>query len=165
MKKLIPFLIIILFWSCQNSKPNIEGVWFQVDSNAVDRHYSEAHISDSTFVVVNDVSISYFSSYKWEGDTLVQYLRDLQNDLTVIDSLRFLITVTPDSLTMVNAYNPENYSKWKRIDNLEPHNFNNEDSFDQFVADLKNRYKKLYLEVYDSDNIEANLKDFDAYWN
>lgn len=127
-------------------------------------HYFEAHVTDSAFVVVNDVQLSYISTYKQKGDTLTLYVRDIYTEFEVLDTIRFILTVTQDTLRMANAINPKRTSTWTRIPNTRPFDFFAADSLDQFGIELKKRYRKNYLEIYEPKNIEGHLKDFDVYW-
>tara|TARA_R110001592_G_scaffold361940_1_gene674168 strand:+ start:2502 stop:3008 length:507 start_codon:yes stop_codon:yes gene_type:complete len=164
MNRLIKILLLLTTWACQNSKSEIQGVWYATNPSAPDRHYFEAHITDTGFVVVNDVTLSYAATYEMYEDTLIQNVRDIYNDFRIYSTVKFMVKVTPDSMKLVNASNPDLSSKWTRISNLEPFDFFAADSLDQFAIELKNRYKKNYLEIYKPQSIEGNLKDFDVYW-
>ena len=81
MRKLNLLFLAVLFCSCSktDSKADIQGIWYSADPTLADRHYSEVHITDTSLVVVNDVSLSYLSSYKLKTDTLIQYVKDIYN--------------------------------------------------------------------------------------
>jgi len=167
MRKLNLLFLAVLFCSCSkiDSKADIQGIWYTADPTLADRHYSEAHITDTSLVVINDVSLSYLSSYELKTDTLIQYVKDTYNTNRIIDTLKFIVVVTPDSLKIVNAVNRNHLSTWTRIPDLEPVNFSNVESVDPFLRDFRDRYKNNYLEIYKPNSVDANLKDFDGSWN
>lgn len=164
MKKIFRLLIPLLIISCQNRKVEIQGVWYTSDTTRSDRHYYEAHITDSVFLVVDDVQLSYISTYELKGDTLTQYIRDSQNEHVILDTVRFFLTVRQDSMKLVNATNPKKSSSWTKVSNLESFDFFKSNSLEQFAIDLKKRYRKNYLDIYEPQNVETHLKDFDVYW-
>ncbi len=158
------FNVLLLIWSCQHPNPNLQGVWYTTDPSLADHHYYEAHITDTTFTVVDDVQLTYVATYERKEDTLVQYLRNIKNDFRVTDTIKFILILTPDSMTMVNAINPNSSSNWTKVSNLTPLNFLDTNSLDQFPIDFRNRYQRNYLEKHEPQNINLHLRDFDAYW-
>lgn len=110
------------------------------------------------------MQLSYISTYELKGDTLTQYIRDSQNEHVILDTVRFFLTVRQDSMKLVNATNPKKSSSWTKVSNLESFDFFKSNSLEQFAIDLKKRYRKNYLDIYEPQNVETHLKDFDVYW-
>ena len=165
MKYSIYLIIGLLFCvSCTEKRSKIYGAWYTIENFTGIPYYFEAHINDSSFTVINQDGLSYISSYKINGDTLKQFLKDLQNDYKVIDTVDFNLISKLDSFYMKNLYNPKAISSWKKIEKVDPTDFLNVDE-NEFSSEFRERFISNFLT--DRKNIDAKLllQNFDDQWN
>jgi len=156
-------LLLCVSYSCKEKHSKIYGVWYTVENFADFPYYFEAHITDSTFTVINQDGISYISSYEINGDTLKQYLKDLQNDNKVVDTVDFKLERKLDSFYMKNLYNPKATSSWEKIEKVKPTDFSNFDE-NEFSSKFRDRFISNYLTKTKNINTKILLQNFDERW-
>lgn len=162
---LIFYIALLIFTSCKEKSSKIYGVWYTIENFTGIPYYFEGHVNDTSFTVINQDGLSYISSYKINGDTLKQYLKDFQNHYKIIDTVNFKIESTLDSLNMKNLYNPKATSSWKKIDGIKPTDFLNFSNQNEFSNKFRERFISNYLDNTKGVDKKFILKNFDDRWN
>ncbi len=159
------FIGLLLCTSCKEKPSKIYGVWYTVENFSGGAYYFEAHINDTLFTVVNQDGLSYISSYEINDDTLKQYIKDLQNDYKVFDTVNFTIESTLDSFNMKNLYNPKATSSWKKIEKVTPTDFLIIEDENEFSTQFRERFISNYLSKTKNINTKILLQNFDVRWD
>jgi hypothetical protein len=173
MKKLfILFIVTLLISSCQNEQnTSITGIWNNVVKSADGFEYMEAHINDTSYLVLSNYGLKYAALYEIQEDILYHYIYDFTAESkTIIDTAKFNFQIKNNSLKLINSLNPESKSEWLLIEGEDPSAIYELDEdpelWKQFAVDFKQRFKENYLDTM-RDRLEAqiNLMQFDMIWD
>ncbi len=166
MKHIFLLLLYVLIIGCSRQRSNeLVGVWYHIE-NGSPNHYYEIHVTDTGFVAVNENGISYLSSYTLKSDTLSLTIRDIYNNRKQSGFLVFEVMVVNDSLKMININNRERVTELKRISNLKPFEFYENQPIDSFAKAFKNRYLlNCAAKAWSKKQVDTALAQFDRAWN
>ncbi|MEX0997845.1 MAG: hypothetical protein WDZ45_12410 [Flavobacteriaceae bacterium] len=173
MKKLLVlFILTLLISSCQNKQDTtITGIWNNVVKSTQGYEYMEAHINDTSYLVISNYGLKYLALYEVQKDTLYHYIYDSTAESnTIIDTVKFNFQVKNNSLKLINSLNPEAKSEWFLIEGEDPSVIyeleNKPELWKSFAVDFKQRFKENYLDTM-RDKLEAqiNLMQFDMTWD
>ena len=155
----------MFFSSCEEEPNKIVGVWYTIENYRDMPYYFEAHLTDTSIIVVNQDKLSYVASYFVKSDTLKQYVKSMHWPFQVIDTINFRLKISKDSLSLVNFSNPEKFSSWKKIDKVEPSDFLSNTSENELLNQFRDRFIYNYLNKTTNLNKEILLKNFNDNWN
>jgi hypothetical protein len=173
MKKLfVLFVVTLLILSCQSEqKTNITGIWNNVVKSADGYEYLEAHINDTSYLVISNFGLKYAALYEIQEDTLYHYIYDFAAESDrIIDTARFNFQIENNTLKLINSLNPEARSEWLLIRGEDPSAIYELDEdpelWKRFAVDFKQRFKENYLDTM-RNKLEAqiNLMQFDMIWD
>ena len=155
---------MLLLTSCKEKTNKLNGVWYTIENWSETPYYFEAHINDTSFSVINQDGLSYIASYKIKGDILQQYVKDMNIPFEILDTINFQFKKTRDSFTLVNFINTDRFSKWKKIDSVEPVEFLKLDNDKVFSQEFRDRFILNFINKTDSTNAKVLLPNFDYRW-
>ena len=133
MKHLLIILSALCLISCNKRGNDLYGVWYAIDTLHPESNYVERHITDSAISIVNNVNFSYFTKYDYDNNILEEYPLDPYDLSKILDTLTFQVEIKEGSMILTNMINSKVKSSWKKVENVEPFDIINDDSFKDTV--------------------------------
>ncbi len=164
MKHLLIILSALCLISCNKRGNDLYGVWYAIDTLHPESNYVERHITDSAISIVNNVNFSYFTKYDYDNNILEEYPLDPYDLSKILDTLTFQVEIKEGSMILTNMINSKVKSSWKKVENVEPFDIINDDSFKSFLPEFRKRYLNNYLNSNRPNSLDEYLMYFDENW-
>jgi len=164
MKHLLIILSALCLISCNKKGNDLYGVWYAIDTLHPESNYVERHITDSAISIVNNVNFSYFTKYDYDNNILEEYPLDPYDLSKILDTLTFQVEIKEGSMILTNMINSKVKSSWKKVENVEPFDIINDDSFKSFLPEFRKRYLNNYLNSNHPNSLDEYLMYFDENW-